>query len=57
MIRFLSENWGTILVLCAVLAGAALAARRVYRDKKAGRSGCGGGCSGCPSRGSCRRKE
>ncbi len=57
MIPFLSENWGTILVLAIVLATVAMVARRMYKDKKAGRSGCGCGCSGCPSKGTCRLKK
>ena len=55
MIPFLSGNWGTVLVLAAVLAAAAAAARRIYKNKKAGRSGCG--CGDCTSRGACRLKK
>lgn len=57
MIPFLSENWGTILVLAIVLAAVAMVARRMYKDRKAGRSGCECGCSGCPSKGTCRLKK
>lgn len=57
MIPFLSENWGTILVLAIVLAAVATVARRMYKDRKAGRSGCGCGCAGCPSKGTCRLKK
>ena len=57
MIPFLSENWGTMLVLAIVLAAVAMVARRMYKDRKAGRSGCGCGCSGCPSKGTCRLKK
>lgn len=38
---------GNIIVGIIVIAIAALAARTIYKDKKAGKSNCGGGCSGC----------
>lgn len=45
---------GTIIVLAVVAAAAALAIRRMIKDKKAGKSlSCGGDCSrcgGCPPR-------
>lgn len=54
MMLFLEENWGSALVLAGVAAVAAAAARRLVKDKKAGKSVCGGCCGGCPSRGACR---
>lgn len=33
------------LIMAAVLF---LAARQLYKDKKAGKSSCGGNCAGCP---------
>lgn len=53
MLQFLSGNWGTILVLAVVAAIVAVVVRGMVRRKKAGKSGCGCGCSGCPSKGIC----
>ena len=44
MITFLEENWSSVLVL-AVVGG------------KAGKSCCGCGCNGCPSRSGCHPKR
>lgn len=38
---------GNIIVGIVVIAIAALAGRSIYKDKKASKSSCGGGCSGC----------
>ncbi len=57
MIQFLRENWGTILVLAIVLAAAAMVVRRMYKNRRDGRSGCGCGCSGCVSKGTCRKEK
>ena len=54
MAQFLSENWGDLLVLAAVLAAAAGAAWNVHRRKS---SGCGCGCDGCPSKGICHPEK
>ncbi|MBD5133949.1 MAG: FeoB-associated Cys-rich membrane protein [Clostridiales bacterium] len=53
MIRFFSENWGTILVLALVAAAVAGVLINSYRARKAGKSGCGCGCGDCPSKGIC----
>ncbi len=55
MTAFLAENWGSILVLAAVAAGAAAVVRSMVRRRKAGEFGCGCGCSNCPSKGTCHR--
>ena len=55
MTVFLAENWGSILVLAAVAAGAAAVVRSMVRRRKAGEFGCGCGCSNCPSKGTCHR--
>ena len=47
---WLSENWGTILVLLIVAAIVAAVLRSVLKDKKEGRSSCGGDCSSCGSK-------
>ncbi len=42
---------GNIIVLAIVLAIVALAARKVFKDRKTG--GCGCDCGSCPSGGAC----
>ena len=54
MLRFLSENWGNILVAAIVAAAVAAALLSLRRRKK---SGCTCGCGGCPSSGICHSKK
>ncbi|HJD24286.1 MAG TPA: FeoB-associated Cys-rich membrane protein [Firmicutes bacterium] len=44
---------GSLLIGLAVLAIVALIVRKLYRDRKRGRSSCGCGCDHCPSAGAC----
>lgn len=46
---FLAQNYGSIIAGAAVLAALALAARKLVRDRRAGKGGCGGNCADCPS--------
>lgn len=57
MLHFLAANWGTILVGAAIAVAAAGVIRKLYKDKKQGKTGCGCSCSGCPSAGGCSRKH
>lgn len=43
-----------ILGIMIAAAVAAVIIKKV-KDKKAGKSGCGCGCSGCPSKGQCHQ--
>lgn len=43
----------TLIIGVIVAAVIFLAARKLYRDKKSGKSSCGGSCSGCPHACSC----
>ena len=54
MLGFLSENWGTILVVAIVAAIVVGILVNSYRKKK---SGCGGSCDCCPSNGICHPKQ
>lgn len=38
----------TLIVGIIIAAVIFLAAGKLYRDKKSGRSSCGGSCAGCP---------
>lgn len=57
MITWLSANLGTILVALVVAAVVAAVICTMRRDKKNGKSSCGGSCSscgaGCASCGGC----
>ena len=53
MLSWIAANIGTIIV-CAVLAGiVAFIIAVMARDKKKGKSSCGGNCGHCPMGGSC----
>ena len=47
-------NVWDILILLAVAALAGFAVRTLLRDRK---RGCGCGCEGCPSAGSCQKRR
>ena len=42
-------NLGTFLILLVVVAGVGLVIRGMVKDKRAGKSSCGGDCSHCGS--------
>lgn len=53
MLKFLSENWGTVLtaaVLILIIGGVVF---KMRKDRKKGRSACGCNCPDCPSAGAC----
>ena len=47
MLGWLLVNWINIALLALVVLVVALVLRGVIRDKKAGRSSCGGNCGSC----------
>ena len=53
MVRFFSENWGNLLVLALIALALAAVVWGQVKRRKSGKSGCGCGCEGCPSRGIC----
>ena len=62
MISWLAANYVNILLILAVLMVVSLCLMSLIRDKKAGRStcggscaSCGGGCGGCPMAGQCHK--
>ncbi len=56
MSAWLAENWGTIL-LTLILAGiVTLIIAKLIKDRKNGKSSCGGNCSHCPGCGRCQKK-
>lgn len=57
MLAWLSANIGTILIALALVCVVALVIVKMCRDKKKGRSSCGGNCGHCPMGGSCHSRR
>lgn len=53
MLQWLSANIGTILIGGALLAVVLLIVRYLLRQRKAGKSSCGAGCTHCAMHGQC----
>lgn len=53
MLTFLMQNGGTILVTLVLAAIVVLIVYRLVKNKKAGKSSCGCGCSNCAASGQC----
>ncbi len=56
MYAWISENLGTILVTLALAAIVAAIVRNMIKEKKQGRSPCGGDCGRCGMCGGRRRE-
>ena len=57
MISWFAANWGTIVVLLVVILIVGLVLRSMHKDKKAGKSSCGGNCGACGGcGGSCAKR-
>lgn len=50
-------NLSTFLVLLVVIGIVALAIRTIIKDKKAGKSSCGGSCGHCGSNAMCQNPK
>lgn len=57
MSEFLSQNLATIIVSLILAAAIVLVVRKLYKDRKAGKSSCGCNCSGCPGSSMCHSKK
>lgn len=57
MLNWLTNNFGTLLVLLAL--GAVVAAIVIYmvREKRQGKSSCGAGCAHCAMAGMCHKSK
>lgn len=53
MLTFFNQNLGTIIVGALLLVVVTLIIRSMIKDKKAGKSSCGGNCAGCGMNCSC----
>ncbi|MBO5556275.1 MAG: FeoB-associated Cys-rich membrane protein, partial [Oscillospiraceae bacterium] len=47
MLTWLAANWINILLCAAVVLLVGLTIRSMIRDRKAGKSSCGGSCANC----------
>ena len=56
MIQWFGENAGTLFVSTALLALVAGIVIRMRRDRKQGKSSCGGNCGCCPMGGACHKQ-
>ena len=56
MLQWISANIGTILISLVLLAVVALIIRSMMRDKKQGKSSCGGNCASCGGCCACHNK-
>ena len=55
MIQDIMNNTGTIIVSIALIGLVAGIIIRLRKDKKQGKSSCGGNCGCCPMSGSCHK--
>ena len=57
MIQGIMENAGTILVSILLLGAVAAIILTLRRDRKRGKSSCGGNCGCCPMGGCCHKQS
>ena len=57
MFDWLSANIGTIMITLILIAVVAAIILVMRRDKKNGKSACGGNCGHCPMGGSCHHSQ
>lgn len=50
-------NLSTFLVLCVLILIISLCVRTIIKDKKSGKSSCGGNCGGCGSASLCHHSK
>ncbi|GEM_PF-121528 len=53
MLDWIAANTANIIIIAILVAVVTLVIIKLVRDKKAGRSACGGKCSGCAMGGCC----
>lgn len=57
MLQWISANIGTIVICIVLLAVVGLIVRYLVRQKKQGKSTCGGNCAHCAIHGSCHTQK
>ncbi|MBO4266756.1 MAG: FeoB-associated Cys-rich membrane protein [Lachnospiraceae bacterium] len=55
MVTWLATNLGTIIISIIMIALVTVIIRTMIRDKKMGKSACGGSCASCKMCAACRR--
>ncbi|MCR4708572.1 MAG: FeoB-associated Cys-rich membrane protein [Clostridiales bacterium] len=55
MFRGIAENVGTIAVTLVLIGIVAAVLVKLHKDRKQGKSSCGGSCGCCPMSGSCHK--
>ena len=55
MFQWIGENAGTIIVSIVLIALVTGIVIRLRKDKKQGKSSCGGNCGCCPMGGACHK--
>lgn len=55
MFSWLVNNLGTILISLALITIVVIIIMKLRKDKKAGKSSCGGNCAHCAMAGSCHK--
>ena len=53
MVQMIAENAGTIVVTIGLIAVVAAIVVKLRKDRKQGKSSCGGNCGTCPMAGKC----
>ena len=53
MVTWILANWINIVLILVIAAVVFLLIRSMIRDKKAGKSSCGGNCADCGACGGC----
>ena len=56
MFSWLTANLGTILIVLVLIVIVVGIVVKLRKDKKAGRSSCGGNCAHCAMHGSCHQR-
>ena len=56
MLEWIIHNIATILISLVLAGGVAAIVIGMLKDKKKGKSSCGGNCGCCPMGGSCHKK-
>lgn len=57
MLHWLGENIGTVIVSAVLLGVVVCVCLYLIRQKKQGKSSCGGGCAHCAMQGQCHEKR
>lgn len=57
MVNFIYSNISTIIIGIVLAAIVGMVIVKMIRDKKKGKSSCGGSCAGCPSNCDCHQKK